>query len=243
VSEHLYPTFIGQVVELAGRPPGFSLYELSFSGPFAWLQWVLSSTENTLTILELCDSLRAHHFEMILSAHGGSLLSLRLSNAKQPLTDNASVSLSHCIRLQEFRYLHLPSQATLNHLPINTLEHLELTLDLNKVKYELDRLMALENWIKRSKLFVFTWNWDKGPKRHTWRPTDRIVEVCSNSGIELRCFDPPLGTFTGERYVFTSYVPLHPLTSLFTTDQRVYVQRGVGIRLHFSSPMLYLKAT
>jgi len=194
-------------VARAGGPPGFSLYELSFSGPFRWLQWVLSSTKNTLTILDLHDSLREDQFEAILSAHGATLLSLRLSNAEEPLTDEASISLSHCIRLQEFRYLHLPSEATLDHLPLSTLEHLDLTLDLKKIKNT--GLIALANWMKKSKLFIFTWNWQDSPKGHTCPGINRTIEVCIESGIELRCFMPPIGAWIGERYVST-------LTYLYT---------------------------
>lgn len=203
MSEPLYPVSGVPAVERAGGPPGFSLYELSFSGPFTWLQWVLSSTNNTLTILDLRDPLREDHFETILSAHGASLLSLRLSNAKEPLTDKASVSLSHCVRLQEFRYLHVPSEATLNHLPLSTLEHLELTLEHKTIKDKSVLLKFLSNWVKKSKLFIFTWNWRDSPKGCTWPGIIDIVEACKESGIELRCFDPPIGTWPGEGCVST----------------------------------------
>lgn len=198
----------GQAVERAGGPPGFSLYELSFSGPFTWLQWVLSSTENTLTILDLRDSLREDQFETILSAHGASLLSLRLSNAHSPLTDKASVSLSHCIRLQEFRYLHTPSEAILNHLPMSTLEHLELTLEQYDVKVKYKQLTALANWIEASRLFVFTWNSEGLSKAGGWPAINRVVGVCSNAGIELRFFSPPLGACAGERFVLSLNLPI-----------------------------------
>ena len=189
-----------EAVDRAAGPPGFSLYELSFSGPFTWLQWTLSSTRNTLTILELHDSLSEDHFEAILSAHGASLRSLRLSNGEHPLSGTASVSLSHCVRLQEFRYLHLPSKATLDHLPLSTLEHLELTLEDKTTRAMSTRLAYLANWIANSKLFTFTWNWRDMPTRNTWTDIDYIVKVCTDSVIELRCFDPPFGTWAGERY-------------------------------------------
>jgi len=207
-----------KAVERAAGPPGFSLYELSFSGPFPWLQWTLSSTRNTLTILDLHDSLSEDHFEAILSAHGASLRSLRLSNAEHPLPDKASVSLSHCVRLQEFRYVHLPSDATLDHLPLSTLEHLELTLDNRKFNNMGIRLASLANWIAKSKLSIFTWNWLDVPMIwNPWRDINRLVEVCIDSRIELRYFEPPLGTWTGERYAqplfylsysLHSYLPL-----------------------------------
>jgi len=188
-------------VKRAARSPGFSLYELSFSGPFTWLQWTLSSTRNTLTILELHDSLSEDHFEAILSAHGASLLSLRLSNEEDPLSDEASVSLSHCVRLQEFRYLHLPSDATLDHLPLSTLEHLELTLDNRTYDTMSDRLASLADWIAKSKLSIFTWNWlDVLTIWNPWGDISRTRGVCTDSGIELRYFEPPLGAWTGERY-------------------------------------------
>jgi len=187
-----------EAVKRAAGPPGFSLYELSFSGPFTWLQWTLSSTRNTLTILDLYDSLSEDHFEAILSAHGASLLSLRLSNEGRSLSDKASVSLSHCVRLQEFRYLHLPSEATLDHLPLSTLEHLELTLEYNTIRTM--NITYLANWIAKSKLFVFTWNWRDLLKWDTWMGINCVVDVCNDSGIELRCFDPPLRTQIWERY-------------------------------------------
>lgn len=221
LNHHLYPTSGGHAVERAGGPPGFSLYELSFSGPFTWLQWVLSSTSNRLTILDLRDSLREVHFESILSAHGASLLSLRLSNTKEPLTDKASVSLSHCVRLQEFRYQHVPSEATLNHLPLSTLEHLDLTLE-HKDKFA--QFTILANWIKKSKLFIFTWNWRDSPRGYTWSGINHIVEVCMESGIQLRCFEPPIGTWTGEGCVSTAGPTFH--IPLQLTDWLHFIQRG-----------------
>jgi hypothetical protein len=225
MNEYLYPTAGRPAIRRAGGPPGFSLYELSFSGPFAWLQWVLSSTKNTLTILDLHDSLREDGFETILSIHGASLLSLRLSSAKQPLTDKASVSLSHCVRLQEFRYLHLPSEATLSHLPISTLEHLDLTLEESKARHKGDQLDALATWLAKSNLFVFTWQWQL--RGGSWPAINRIVEVCKSSGIELKCYDPPLGMWPGERYALNLNLPLsHPLTLSSTADQwRHSIQR------------------
>jgi len=200
-SYNRYYSLLGtEAVERAAGPPGFSLYELSFSGPFTWLQWTLSSSINTLTILDLYDSLSEDHFETILSAHGASLRSLRLSNKEHPLSDTASVSLSHCVRLQEFRYLHLPSKATLDHLPLTTLEHLELTLEDKTTRAMSTQLAYLANWIANSKLFTFTWNWRDMPTRNTWTDIDYIVKVCTDSVIELRCFDPPFGTWAGERY-------------------------------------------
>jgi len=217
-SYNRYHSLLGtEAVDRTAGPPGFSLYELSFSGPFAWLQWTLSSSRNTLTILELHDSLSEDHFEAILSAHGASLRSLRLSNENHSLSDTASVSLSNCVHLQEFRYLHLPSDATLDHLPLSTLEHLELTLGNMEYATMSIRLKSLADWIAKSKLSIFTWNslgvltaWDP------WGDMNRIVEVCTDSGIELRCFQPPLGTWTTERYAYPLFYLSYSLAFLST---------------------------
>ena len=200
-------------------PPQFSLYELCWSGPTVWLKWILSNSTNSLTILELRDTLKDEDFEAILKVHGGKLSSLRLPD--QVLSDSAAKALTHCNNLREFKYNHLLTSGILRYLP-TTIEHLEIVDSLvagTSIRSHFVPPIATDEdggefvkWIERSGLFVLTWG-KTGSKE--------MRRLCEALAIEYRFLASPIGSYPGERSVRIS-VPGEVLTSIRNREELIY---------------------
>jgi hypothetical protein len=192
-----YTTFMTHRYGPPSSLPHFSLYELRWSGPTVWLKWILSNSTNSLTILELRDTLKDEDFEAILKVHGGTLSSLRLPD--RVLSDSAAKAFVHCTRLREFKYNHFPTSGVTRYLP-NTIEHLEIIDSLvagTPSRSQVVPPIATDEdgeefikWIERSNLFVLTWGKAGGKE---------MRKLCENLAIEYRFLASPIGSYPGER--------------------------------------------
>jgi hypothetical protein len=197
-----YTTFMTHRYVPPSSPPQFCLYELRWSGPTVWLRWILSNSTDSLTILELRDTLKDEDFEAVLKMHGGKLLSLRLPD--QVLSDSAAKALAHCIRLREFKYPHFPTSGITRYLP-TTIEHLEIVDSLvsgTPSRSQVVPPIAMDEdgeefvkWAERSSLFVLTWG-KAGSKE--------MKKLCENLAVEYRFLACPIGSYPGERSVRVS---------------------------------------